>query len=154
VLRYWKQDNYLWGSGISFKFWNFSINSRNIQNIFVFFRVPTWCILNVGTVPMWCILNIGTVPTWCILNVGTVPTFNLSQLFNVLFFFRIINMLTYLMFVLKKVNYMFSMLCMNILFIQFQIHCIYILQYSTIIWYNITCKYISNLYCASLFNKS
>ena len=26
-----------------------------------FSRVPTWCILNVGTVPTWCILNIGTV---------------------------------------------------------------------------------------------
>ena len=44
-------------------------------------RVPTGCILSVGTVPMGCILTVGTVPTGCILTVGTVPTDNLSQNF-------------------------------------------------------------------------
>ena len=38
------------------------------------FRVPTGCILSVGTVPTGCILSVGTVPTGCILSVGTVPT--------------------------------------------------------------------------------
>ena len=42
-------------------------------------RVPTGCILTVGTVPTGCILTVGTVPTGCILTVGTVPTDNLSQ---------------------------------------------------------------------------
>ena len=37
-------------------------------------RVPTRCILTVGTVPTGCILSVGTVPTGCILSVGTVPT--------------------------------------------------------------------------------
>ena len=40
--------------------------------------VPTGCILTVGTVPTGCILTVGTVPTGCILTVGTVPTDNLS----------------------------------------------------------------------------
>ena len=40
--------------------------------------VPTGCILSVGTVPTGCILTVGTVPTGCILTVGTVPTNNLS----------------------------------------------------------------------------
>ena len=40
--------------------------------------VPTGCILSVGTVPTGCILTVGTVPTGCILTVGTVPTDNLS----------------------------------------------------------------------------
>ena len=43
--------------------------------------VPTGCILSVGTVPTGCILTVGTVPTGCILTVGTVPTDNLSQIF-------------------------------------------------------------------------
>ena len=47
----------------------------------IFFRVPTRCRLNVGTVPTRCKLNVGTVPTRCRLNVGTVPTIKLSQTF-------------------------------------------------------------------------
>ena len=37
-------------------------------------RVPTGCILSVGTVPTGCILFVVTVPTGYILLVGTVPT--------------------------------------------------------------------------------
>ena len=45
------------------------------------FRVPTGCILSVGTVSTGCILTVGTVPTGCILSVGTVPTDNISLMF-------------------------------------------------------------------------
>ena len=48
-------------------------------------RVPTGCILSVGTVPTGCILTVGTVPTGCILTVGTVPTDNLSLRGNLKF---------------------------------------------------------------------
>ena len=43
-------------------------------------RVPTGCILSIGTVPTGCILSIGTVPTGYILSVGSVPAVNLSHI--------------------------------------------------------------------------
>ena len=54
-------------------------------------RVPTGCILSVGTVPTGCILSIGTVPTVYILSVGTVPFFKKScnsRVFQVMLIFH------------------------------------------------------------------